>query len=133
MSLPDDVRNHFDELLEDVLAEMPDVVHQLLDEVPLVVDDHPSAQVMKELGVRYRDDLQGLYTGVSLPERQVSDPSRMPDVITIFREGIINLACRGRGECTDGEVCEQIRITILHEVGHHFGLSEEDLEELGYG
>lgn len=133
MPLPDDVRDHFDRLLEGVLARLPPVVHDLIDEVPLVVEDYPSAKMMHELGIRYRDDLQGLYTGVSLPERSVSDPGRLPDVITIFREGIINLACAGTGEATDEAVAEQIQITILHEVGHHFGLSEEDLEGLGYG
>lgn len=125
-----DRRLYFDYHLEAVLQELPQQVHQLLDEVPLIVDDYPPEGVCRKLGVRRRDELCGLYTGVPLTDRSV-DMSGIPsDVIHIFRAGILRLAEQsGRGQ---DELQRQIRLTILHEVGHHFGLTEQDLEDLGY-
>jgi predicted Zn-dependent protease with MMP-like domain len=71
--------------------------------------------------------LLGLYRGVPLPERSVNQVVEMPARIILFKANI-ERACRGRSE-----MIEQIRITLLHEIGHHFGFDEEDLEELGYG
>jgi predicted Zn-dependent protease with MMP-like domain len=86
--------------------------------------------MVRRLGLRHRDDLCGLYTGVPLTDRSVN-PQIPTDVIHIFREGILRLA-RRRGRYDDDELRRQIRITILHEVGHHFGLTEKDLRDLGY-
>lgn len=87
------------------------------------------------------EDLCGMHTGVALTERSVTHSGELPDVIQIFRRGILD-AAGGWTECRDenGEeyggvarIEREIRITILHEIGHHFGLSESDLERLGYG
>jgi predicted Zn-dependent protease with MMP-like domain len=123
----------FDRILEEVLDELPPRLHDLLEEVPLVVEDRPSPRVMREMGIRDRRDLCGLFTGVPLTERHVDDTTRMPDVITIFREGIWDAAMnRRRRRVTDQSLKRQIRITVLHEIGHHFGLREADLRDLGY-
>lgn len=127
-----ELRDYFDQQLDDVMAQMPPRVHALLEEVTMYVEDHPSRKVMQEMGVRHRSQLCGLYTGVPLTERHVELSGVLSDAIYIFREGILALARDRRGRIDVQELRRQIRITVLHELGHYHGLDEEDLEELGY-
>jgi predicted Zn-dependent protease with MMP-like domain len=126
-------RRIFDKQLDRVLEEMPPLVHKLLEKVPLYVEDYPSADVMKEMGLQYRDDLCGLYTGIPINEQSINHSGQMPDVVTIYREGIWSLAADDQGRVAPKQLRHDIRITILHELAHHHGLTEEELEELGYG
>jgi predicted Zn-dependent protease with MMP-like domain len=126
-------RRLFDKQLDRVLDEMPPMVQQLLEKVPLYVEDYPSAKVMREMGLQHRDDLCGLYTGVPISEQSVNHSGQMPDVVTIYREGIWSLAADEHGQVTPKQLRHDIRVTILHELAHHHGLTEEELEELGYG
>lgn len=126
-------RQRFDEQLEWVLQRMPPLVHELLERVPLHVEDYPSDQVMDDLKVEYIDDLCGLYTGIPISQRSVTHSGNLPDVVTIYREGILTAAADNRGRINKERLREQIRITILHELAHHHGLSEEELQKLGYG
>jgi predicted Zn-dependent protease with MMP-like domain len=126
-------RRRFDELLERVLAELPPMIHELIDRVPLHVEDYPSQRVMEDTGVRYREDLCGLYTGIPLTERSVMQSGTLPDVVTIYREGILAAAADRDGRVRNSRLLREIRVTVLHELGHHHGLSEDDLRELGYG
>ena len=130
--MPPELREYFDSQVDEVLPKMPEQVHKLLDEVPLVVEDFPSKTVMHKLGVRRREHLCGLYTGVPLTQRSIELSGVPSDVIHIYREGILCMATDRRGEIDEPELREQIRITILHELGHHHGLTETELEELGY-
>jgi predicted Zn-dependent protease with MMP-like domain len=125
-------RRYFDKQLERVLEEMPPMVHELLELVPLYVEDYPSRQVLEEMGLEFRDDLCGLYTGVPINERSVTHSGQLPDVVTIFREGIWSMAADEHGRVTPKRLRQDIRVTILHELAHHHGLTEEELEELGY-
>lgn len=127
------LRDFFDIRLEKVLASLPEWLLELLDEVPLCVEDHPSEEVLRSLGIRDRGDLCGLYTGVPLSARSVMDPARMPDVVTVYREGILRASEDGNGNLSEPELMRQIRITVLHELGHYHGLDEDELAELGYG
>ena len=127
-----DLGEKFDRLLAEVLAELPDGIRTRLDEAPLIADDRPSRQVMREMGVRHPLDLCGLYTGVPLTRRSVEQSGRLPDKIHIFREGIVAAATDRHGSLTDAALKRQIRVTVLHEIGHHFGLDEDDLREMGY-
>jgi predicted Zn-dependent protease with MMP-like domain len=126
-------RRLFDKQLERVLAEMPPMVRELLEKVPLYVEDYPSAEVMKDMGLQYRDDLCGLYTGIPINERSITHSGQMPDMVTIFREGIWSEAADDQGRVASKQLRHHIRITILHELAHHHGLTEEELDELGYG
>jgi len=126
------MRDRFDRLLEEVLDELPPVVHELIERVPLHVEDYPSAQVMVETGVRYRNQLCGLYTGIPIDRRSVQHSGTMPDVVTVYREGILAAAEGPGGDVTTDALLREIRITILHELAHHHGLDEDDLAELGY-
>ena len=126
------LRNYFDELLEQVVEELPQQARDLLDEVPMYVEDFPSTSMLRELGIARRGQLCGLYTGIPLSNRRVALSGVLSDVIHVFREGVLNLATDRRGSIDERELRRQIRITILHELGHHYGLTEEELEELGY-
>jgi len=127
------LRHRFDELLEGVLEQMPPLVHELIEKVPLHVEDYPSDDVLNRTGIRRRSQLCGLYTGIPLTERSVMQSGTLPDVVTIYREGILAAARRPDGRIATAELRRQIRITILHELAHHHGLGEDELRRLGYG
>jgi len=127
------LRDKFDRHLETVLAEIPERVHKLLEKVPLHVEDHPSDDVLRKVGVEDREDLCGLYTGIPLTQRSVEHSGTLPDVVTIYREGIISAARDARGHVSKAALRREIRTTVLHEIGHHHGLDERELTELGYG
>ena len=145
-------RARFDRLVDEVLESLPPGIVELFDEKPLVVEDHPSADMLREFGLdaTQSDEICGLHSGPMGEMRQLDgghDGSPVDEigVIHLFREGVV--ACAGGwepweerleddGVATGGGVelvREEIAITILHEVGHHFGLDEEDLDRLGYG
>jgi predicted Zn-dependent protease with MMP-like domain len=126
-------RQRFDDELDRVLAEMPPLVHELIEKVPLHVEDYPSDEVMERLGVEYIDDLCGLYTGIPLGDRSITHSGTLPDVVTIYREGVLSAAADRQGRIRREGLRRQIRITLLHELGHHHGMTEEDLRKLGYG
>jgi predicted Zn-dependent protease with MMP-like domain len=139
--MPRKDRERFDELLEGVLHSLPPRLTDLLEEAPLIVEDRPSRQLLRELGMDEDDDLLcGLHSGTALTERSVEQTPEMPETIHIFREGIIDHAGGWeRWKDEEGQwwggpeaIGREIRITILHEIGHHFGLDEDDLRELGY-
>jgi predicted Zn-dependent protease with MMP-like domain len=126
------LRDLFDRELEAVLAHLPDQVHRLLDEVPLVVEDYPSKSILARTGIRSRGQLCGLYTGIPLDRRHVEQSGVLSDVIHLFREGVLNLASQPDGTIRQSDLRREIRTTILHELGHHHGLSESELQALGY-
>ncbi len=135
-------RQCFDELLERVLDSLPPRLHELLEEAPLIVEDRPSRKLLDELGIGEDDDdfLCGLHSGTPLTERSVAAESDLPETIHLFRDGIIEHAGgwepfqddEGRWHGGEDAILREIRITVLHEIGHHFGLEEDDLSELGY-
>src|SRR5688572_12985079 len=131
--LSDRDRAYFDEHCDAVLAQLPRDVLRLLDEVPLYVEDHPSREVMREMNVADPTQLMGLHTGISLMDRRIEQSGYLPNHIFIYRLGLLTLTDDLEGPERDAELRHQIRITILHELGHYHGLDEDDLDELGYG
>jgi predicted Zn-dependent protease with MMP-like domain len=125
-------RRRFDEQMDWVLERIPPLVHELIERVPLHVEDYPSDEVMDQMDIEYLDDLCGLYTGIPIGEKSVSHSGVLPDVVTIYREGILSAAADRRGRISTDRLREEIRKTILHELAHHHGLTEEDLRKLGY-
>jgi predicted Zn-dependent protease with MMP-like domain len=123
----------FDTLLEEVLAELPEHVAAMLDEVAIIVEDEPDEELLEELGMLGEtnedeaEELYGLHTGTPLTDRGIEDNATLPDEIHLFRGPLLRLA-----EGDVDELRRQIRITLLHEIGHHFGLDEDDLARLGY-
>jgi predicted Zn-dependent protease with MMP-like domain len=130
-------RDRFDALVEDAIGSLPPRIRSLLDEVPLVVLDQPEPAMLKDLGVDPADDealdeLCGLHTGTALTQQIAAHPADLPTVIHLFRRGIVALAGGWAQAGADDEIYEEVRTTILHEIGHHFGLEEDDLADLGY-
>jgi predicted Zn-dependent protease with MMP-like domain len=117
----------FGELVEQALETIPEHFQQFLEEVPLEIRDRSTAAERKKAGVGPNALLLGLYRGVSRMDRSVEQSGRIPDVIYIFQEDI------ERASDSEAGLIEQVRITVLHEIGHHFGMTEDDLRELGYG
>ncbi|MFN7019824.1 MAG: metallopeptidase family protein [Phycisphaerales bacterium] len=149
--LTDDQRERFDALLQDAIDELPENIRTLVDQVPIVVLDEPSPEMISMLkrdGTLDADDggldLCGLHTGVAITERGVDDPAGWgafgspsadgagPEQIHLFRRGICHLAGGWSQPHAEQEIYEEIRITLLHEIGHHYGLDEQDLDDLGY-
>ncbi len=130
MSVSDRQRDVFDGILERIIAALPEQLQELLEEVPLIVEDEPSDDLLDQMGVEPHGELFGLHSGIPLTERSVTHSPDAPDHMMMFRGPIIRLA-RDHGRSM-AELERQIRITLLHEIGHHFGLDEDDLERLGY-
>lgn len=130
--LHEDERERFDLLLEEVLETLPPELVTRFEEVPLIVEDYPDPKLLAEMGLPPDEPLCGLHSGFMMTERSVEHDFRMPEEIHLYRRGIIELA--GGWEQPEGEdlVYEEIHITLLHELGHHFGLDEDDLARLGY-
>lgn len=129
-------RDRFDELLVGVLEALPGQVVALLEEVPLIVLDEPTPEILRSLEVpeelweEESRTLCGLHSGHSLLEQSVEISGELPEQMHLFRRGTVHAA---GGWLDEEALVEEIRITVLHEIGHHFGLDEEDLERLGYG
>jgi predicted Zn-dependent protease with MMP-like domain len=120
-------RAQFADLVERALAELPPKFAEFLDEVPVEIRDRSTPAQRRRAGVPRDSLLLGLYQGIPLTQRSVEHSGVMPDVIYIFQEDV-ELASDGEQDLVD-----QVRTTVLHEIGHHFGLDEDDLDELGYG
>jgi predicted Zn-dependent protease with MMP-like domain len=117
----------FDELVDEALESLPEPFANFLQEVPLEVRDEASAQQRNSVRIRQNDLLLGLYVGRPRTQRNVEESGRMPDVIYIFQRAIEEVSM------TELQLKAQVRKTVLHEIGHHFGLDERQLAELGYG
>ena len=105
----------FAELVAEALDSIPDDLGQLMDNVNVFVDDDSPP-----------GGLLGLYRGVPLTARENYGGMAMPDTITIFRQSIC-AACS-----SEEEVVQQVRVTVVHEVAHHFGIDDDRLDELGW-
>jgi predicted Zn-dependent protease with MMP-like domain len=105
----------FEEMVSEALDGLPDELGRLMSNVAVTVDHHGG-----------RPGLLGLYQGIPLPQRTSSYAGVLPDRITIYRRAICAI-CR-----TEQEVVEQVRTTVVHEVGHHFGIGDARLRQLGY-
>jgi predicted Zn-dependent protease with MMP-like domain len=110
-------REQFEDLVGEALDGIPAGLMALLNNVVIVVEDEPPAD---EPGIL------GLYSGIPLTERDSGYAGALPDRISIFRNPILEM-------CRDlDEVIEEVRITVVHEVAHHFGIDDDRLHELGY-
>lgn len=114
---------HFEELVADALDSLPSSLGELMENVAVIVEDRPTAQ---QLAGR-AGTLLGLYEGIALTRRSpMSYSGVMPDRITIFRQPIARLAR------SEEELVQIVTKTVIHEVAHHFGISDARLEELGW-
>ena len=110
-----------------VIDRLPRRFREQLHNVEFVVEKRPAAALLIAEGLDpRRDTLYGIYQGVPLPDRSHLDPPLLPDKITIFAEPLME-------DFSDpDELRQEIRLTVLHEIAHYFGMDEEEIEELGY-
>ena len=118
----------FEVLVARALDRLPEQFHAHMENVSVIIAEAPDRELLVAMGMDPddpEDTLFGLYEGVPLTERAY-DEVLLPDSITIFRRPLLEWAE------TEEEVVDEVRITVLHEIGHFFGLDEDRLEELGY-
>jgi predicted Zn-dependent protease with MMP-like domain len=116
----------FEAVVEDAMASIPEGFHRYLEDIVVDVEDMPDEETCEEMDIDDPRGLLGIYQGTPLTERSVDAPYRMPERIVLYRRNLERM-CRNRRQ-----MVEQIRRTVLHEVGHHFGLSEKHLRDLGF-
>ena len=109
-------RERFEELVADALDEVPTELMDLLDNVVVLVEDRNAEE----------PELLGLYEGYALTERGWDYAGSLPDRIMIYREAICDI-CE-----TEDDVVDEVTITVVHEIAHHFGIDDERLHELGW-
>jgi predicted Zn-dependent protease with MMP-like domain len=117
----------FFRIVERAISCIPEEIRHYLDNVLISVRENPSRRMLKELGLSTEDSPLGLYVGTAMTERTALDPPLYPDTIYIFRKPIEEM-CE-----TMEELEEEIEITVVHEIAHFIGISEDRLIELGYG
>lgn len=117
-------RAEFERLVAEAVMLIPKRFRREMNNLALVVEEEPSTDLLCELEIEPPDSLYGLYQGTPLPERSWAFGNALPDRITIFQRPI-------EEDCEDeDEMRAVIGETLIHEVGHYFGLSEEEIEEI---
>lgn len=112
----------FDALVRQAIDSVPPEYRGFLTNVAIVVEETPSRDVLDDLGLESEDDLLGLYSGTSLDDESFfSAGGQLPARISIYRRPILRL-CR-----TPEEVVNEVRDTVVHEIGHHFGLDDDEM------
>ncbi len=119
--------DQFRRLVDEVLDSLPRRLRARIANVEFVVESSPTPEDLERAGLEPEDVLLGLYHGIPLPDRSDGYSFALPDKISIYQEPI-EFIC-----ASDDEVREEVRITVLHEIGHYFGIGEERLGELGLG
>jgi len=117
---------HFAKLVEKAIQQIPQAFQPYLEDVAIDVEPMPSRHDLEAAGIDDPTELMGMYHGTPLTERSVESDLRLPDRISIYQRNI-EAACD-----SEEEIIEEIHTTVLHEIGHHFGLDEDDLFEVGY-
>ena len=107
----------FEELVSDALDLIPPELAAAINNVVVLVADRDPED----------PELLGLYQGIALTERDSTYAGALPDTITIFRESLLEICD------TEDDIVEEVAITVIHEIAHHFGIDDERLHELGWG
>ncbi len=106
----------FDELVSDALDLIPPKLAAAIDNVVVLVENrHPE-----------EPELLGLYEGIALTERDTTYAGALPDTITVYRDALLDICD------SDEDVVEEVAITVIHEIAHHFGIDDDRLHELGW-
>ena len=117
-------RRQFEALVERALRRLPRTFKDKLANIAVVVEDRPADETLAELGIEPPDTLYGLYRGVDLTHRDSGYGNVLPDTVTIYQGPI-------EEDCGDEEeMAELVRETVIHEIGHYFGLDDETMERI---
>ena len=112
-------------IAREALRKLPEPFASYLPHVVLQVDEYAEDEMLSELGIEHPLDLTGVYEGIPISQRSVDTSGTLPDRVRLFRQAIL------AEWCEEGEPLEHlVRHILVHEVGHHFGLSDEDMHTL---
>ena len=117
-------RQAFEQLVTEAVGLIPPRFRREITNLAVVVENWPDAQLLNEMGIEPPDSLLGLYSGTPLPERGWGYGNDLPDRITLFQRPI-----EDESDGTE-DVCAVIGETLIHEIGHYFGLSEDEIEHI---
>ena len=117
-------RQKFLSLVDEALATIPADFQAAMQNIAIVVEDAPSPGQLADVGIEPPDTLLGLYEGIPLTERQWAHGNVLPDKVTLFQRPI------EADSADEDDVVVAIGETLIHEIGHYFGLSEEAIEEI---
>lgn len=109
----------------DAFEAIPEVLRDRVDGVAIRIEEFPDAETERDMGLESPFDLLGLYSGVSLDRKSVSDVTTDVDMIFLYRRPILDYWCE-----TGEDLPHLIRHVLIHEIGHHFGLSDADMDAL---
>ena len=116
----------FDRVVQEVLKELPKDLRGALETVQIVVKEAPTSVELGRAGLEAGEDLYGFFDGVSLPDISASYPDPFPDRVVLFRRALLEDFPKA------ADLKREIRITLIHELGHFFGMDEDDLAARGY-
>lgn len=117
-------RQAFEDRVADALATLPGRFRKAMKNLVIIVEDEPSRDLLRDMEIEPPDTLFGLYQGVPLTERQWSFGNTLPDQILVFQRP------HEREAQDEDDLIASIAETLIHEIGHYFGLSEEEIEEI---
>src|SRR5919109_452889 len=120
-------RTQFEKLVDRALRRLPRAFREKLENVAVVIEDWPDAQTLAEMEIEPPDTLYGLYRGVDLTRRDGSYGNVLPDVVTIYQGPIEEDAA------DEEEMADIVRETVVHELGHYFGLDDETMHRIEDG
>ena len=112
-------------MAQDVFGRLPRTFRELCQDVVIRVDDFPTEEVLDEMQAESEFDLLGLFQGVGLPHQSLGDIARLPNMIWLYRRPILDYWAEH-----DEALDDIVRHVLIHEIGHHFGLSDEDMEAI---
>ena len=110
------------------LELLPEELQQFTENVVIQVVDFPDEDVREELNLETPFDILGLYQGVSLNEKRIDNSGQLPDMVFLYRRPILDYWCE-----TGEDLDRLVRHVLIHEIGHHFGYSDEDMEAIDAG
>jgi predicted Zn-dependent protease with MMP-like domain len=112
-------------IADQALATIPEMLRAHVGNVVLRVDDFPDEEVERDMALESPFDLLGLYRGVDLLHKSVSDPRPQVDMIFLYRRPLLDYWCE-----TGEDLVAVVRHVLIHEIGHHFGFSDDDMDRL---
>ena len=120
-------RVQFERVVAKALRRLPKAFREKLDNIAVVVEDWPDDETLDEMGIEPPDTLYGLYRGIDLTHRDSSYGNVLPDTVTIYQGPI------EEDSADEQDMTELIRDTVVHEIGHYFGLDDETMEQIEEG
>jgi predicted Zn-dependent protease with MMP-like domain len=112
-------------LAAEAFKTIPEELRRAVGNVVIQVEEFPDAETEREMDLESPFDLLGLYRGVDLTRKSVSDMNTMPDMIFLYRRPLLDYWCE-----TGEDLTHVVRHVMIHEIGHHFGFSDEQMEEI---